>query len=75
MMTTDEEKNLKASIDVEEKRKKHDNSGYEIEYLARKKRLRKLHSKLKDTKEVQEIYHRIMGSNQDEILEGNNKRN
>ena len=39
---------------------------YEKEYLARKKKLRKLHSRLKDTKEIQEIYHKIMGSVQDE---------
>ena len=43
---------------------------YEKEYLERKKRLRKLHSRLKDTKEVQEIYHKIMGSNRDELSEG-----
>ena len=35
---------------------------YENEYLDRKKRLRELHKKLKDTKDVQEIYHKIMGS-------------
>jgi len=43
---------------------------YEKEYLERKKRLRELHSRLKDTKEIQEIYHKIMGSNQDELSEG-----
>ena len=37
-------------------------SDYEKTYIARKKNLRKLHQKLKDTKEVQEIYHKIMGS-------------
>ncbi len=37
-------------------------SEYEKEYLERKKRLRTLHKKLKDTKDVQEIYHKIMGS-------------
>ncbi len=37
-------------------------SEYEKEYLERKKKLRGLHKKLKDTKEVQEIYHKIMGS-------------
>lgn len=35
---------------------------YEKEYLKRKKKLRMLHDRLKDTKENQEIYHRIMGS-------------
>lgn len=35
---------------------------YEKEYLERKKRLRHLHTRLKDTKDVQEIYHKIMGS-------------
>ena len=37
-------------------------SDYEKEYMQRKKKLRQLHTKLKDTKEVQEIYHKIMGS-------------
>jgi hypothetical protein len=37
-------------------------SDYEKSYLERKKKLRQLHKKLKDTKEVQEIYHKIMGS-------------
>lgn len=36
------------------------------DYLERKKRLRKLHQRLKDTKENQEIYHKIMGSTHDE---------
>ncbi|MDA3856003.1 MAG: hypothetical protein PF569_07100 [Candidatus Woesearchaeota archaeon] len=40
---------------------------YENDYLERKKRLRVLHQKLKDTKEVQEIYHKIMGSSQGEM--------
>lgn len=35
---------------------------YESEYLARKKKLRKLHTNLKDSREIQEIYHKIMGS-------------
>ena len=35
---------------------------YEKEYLDRKKKLRSLHSRLKATKDVQEIYHKIMGS-------------
>lgn len=35
---------------------------YEKEYLKRKKKLRMLHGRLKETKENQEIYHRIMGS-------------
>lgn len=35
---------------------------YEKEYLERKKRLRGLHGKLRDTKDIQEIYHKIMGS-------------
>jgi hypothetical protein len=35
---------------------------YENDYLARKKRLRDLHKRLKETKDVQEIYHKIMGS-------------
>lgn len=37
---------------------------YEKEYLQRKKKLRDLHTRLKDTKHVQEIYHKIMGSNE-----------
>jgi len=37
---------------------------YEKEYLARKKKLRVLHDKLKDTKHIQEIYHKIMGSSE-----------
>ena len=40
-------------------------SSYQKEYLERKKRLRELHKHLKDTKEVQEIYHKIMGSSED----------
>lgn len=45
---------------------------YESEYIARKKKLRKLHSSLKNSREIQEIYHKIMGSpesgeSQDEI--------
>jgi hypothetical protein len=35
---------------------------YENDYLARKKKLRDLHKRLKETKDVQEIYHKIMGS-------------
>lgn len=35
---------------------------YETEYLKRKQKLRSLHGKLKDTKHIQEIYHKIMGS-------------
>lgn len=37
---------------------------YEKEYLEKKKRLRHLHTRLKDTKDVQEIYHKIMGSSE-----------
>ena len=36
---------------------------YEKEYRKRKENLRKLHVRLKDTKHIQEIYHKIMGSN------------
>ena len=39
---------------------------YEKEYLDRKKKLRKLHQSLKDTKHIQEIYHKIMGSSEGE---------
>ena len=39
---------------------------YESEYKARKKKLKQLHQKLKDTKDVQEIYHKIMGSSESE---------
>ena len=39
---------------------------YEKAYLERKKRLRDLHKKLRDTKDVQEIYHKIMGSGVEE---------
>jgi hypothetical protein len=37
---------------------------YEKEYAMRKKKLRHLHQKLKDTKHIQEIYHKIMGSSE-----------
>ena len=37
---------------------------YENDYLARKKKLRGLHKRLKETKDVQEIYHKIMGSSE-----------
>lgn len=37
---------------------------YENEYIARKKKLRKLHSNLKNSREIQEIYHKIMGSSE-----------
>ena len=37
---------------------------YEDEYLARKKKLRKLHTNLKNSREIQEIYHKIMGSSE-----------
>lgn len=37
---------------------------YEKEYISRKQKLRELHGKLKDTKHIQEIYHKIMGSNE-----------
>ncbi len=37
---------------------------YENDYLARKKKLRSLHKRLKETKDVQEIYHKIMGSSE-----------
>lgn len=33
---------------------------YEEEYLERKRRLREMHKKLKNSKEVQEVYHKIM---------------
>ena len=35
---------------------------YEKDYLKRKNDLRKLHRRLKETKDIQEIYHKIMGS-------------
>jgi hypothetical protein len=37
---------------------------YEKEYLARKRKLKGLHTKLSDSKSkhIQEIYHKIMGS-------------
>jgi hypothetical protein len=35
---------------------------YEKDYLERKKKLRSLHKRLVETKETQEIYHKIMGS-------------
>ena len=43
---------------------------YEKEYAERKKRLRKLHSRLKETKDIQEIYHKIMGSVENETGDG-----
>jgi len=36
------------------------------DYLEKKKKLRKLHQRLKDTKDNQEIYHKIMGSTHDD---------
>lgn len=39
---------------------------YEKDYISRKKKLRELHGKLKDTKHIQEIYHKIMGSSEAE---------
>ncbi len=39
---------------------------YEKEYLARKKKLRAVHQNLKDRKKIQEIYHKIMGSNHEQ---------
>ena len=48
---------------------------YEKEYLEKKKRLRKLHTRLKDTKEIQEIYHKIMGSAEiSDIAESKNSK-
>lgn len=41
-------------------------SDYEKNYKEKKKKLRELHKKLKDTKGIQEIYHKIMGSNLDD---------
>lgn len=38
---------------------------YEKEYIKRKKKLRDMHVKLKNSKEIQEIYHKIMGSTED----------
>lgn len=35
---------------------------YEKEYRKRKEKLRSIHKRLKETKENQEIYHKIMGS-------------
>ncbi len=43
---------------------------YEKEYAQRKKKLRHLHQKLKDTKHIQEIYHKIMGSSEVEGGDG-----
>ncbi|MFW6225808.1 MAG: hypothetical protein ACOC3V_02465 [bacterium] len=40
---------------------------YEKSYFEKKKKLRVLHQKLKDTKKTQEIYHKIMGSETDDI--------
>lgn len=37
---------------------------FEAEYNARKKKLKKLHENLKNSRETQEIYHRIMGSSE-----------
>ena len=39
---------------------------YEKEYNSRKKKLREMHIKLKNSREIQEIYHKIMGSTKDE---------
>jgi len=35
---------------------------YEKEYLKRKKKLKSMYNSLKNSKEIQEIYHKIMGS-------------
>ncbi len=34
---------------------------YEKEYLEKKKRLREMHKRLKNSREIQEIYHKLMG--------------
>ncbi len=39
---------------------------YEKLYLERKKRLRSMHNKLKNSREIQEIYHKLMGSEENE---------
>ena len=38
---------------------------YDKEYLERKKKLKNLHKGLKDSKHIQEIYHKIMGSGEE----------
>ena len=38
---------------------------YENDYLQKKQKLRGLHKRLKETKKVQEIYHKIMGSSEE----------
>ena len=37
---------------------------YEKEYLKKKKKLKLMYTNLKNSKEIQEIYHKIMGSNE-----------
>lgn len=39
---------------------------YEKEYIARKKKLRSLHKNLLNSRHTQEIYHKIMGSTEEE---------
>lgn len=46
---------------------------YEKAYLEKKKKLRILHQKLKDTKDVQEIYHKIMGSDVEDSEDADSK--
>ena len=39
-------------------------SDYEKLYLKRKQELRKMHKKLKNSRDIQEIYHKLMGSDE-----------
>ena len=36
---------------------------YEKKYLEKKKKLKEFHKNLKNSKEIQELYHKIMGTN------------
>lgn len=42
---------------------------YEKEYMARKKKLRNLHKNLLNSKKTQEIYHKIMGSTEEDAAD------
>ncbi len=41
-------------------------STYEKQYMDRKKNIRKIHHRLKETKSNQETYHKLIGSRDDE---------
>jgi len=40
---------------------------YEKLYLKRKQELRDMHKRLKNSRDIQEIYHKLMGSNENDM--------